>query len=74
MLTISLFYIFVIAIEIFLFYSPLYLLTYKVFSVDRKIGDVKLSVLLLTVSITLSIFFFNQIGGILYFFFFTNFN
>gem|GEM_PF-6457646 len=71
MLSTWLFYLFVIGIEFFIFYSPLYYIGYKVFSIDKRIGDYNLAVLLVIFTIGFCTIFFNKITYLLYYIFFT---
>jgi len=61
------FFICVLAIEFGLFYSPLYLIGYKVCGLDKTIGDGRLALILVILTIALSILFFKQVSGFLYY-------
>lgn len=56
--------LFVFLIEMTLFYSPLYYISYGVFKFDRRIGDSKAMVILLLISGLLSLLFFSKASNI----------
>lgn len=68
--TTILFIIFVLCIEFFIFYSPLYVIGYKVFHFDKRIGDNLLAIILVIITIALSLISYSQIAGFLYYLFF----
>ena len=53
----------VFLIELFLFYAPLYLITYKLFHLDKVVGDSKLAKTLMSTSVILSVAFLLPISS-----------
>lgn len=56
----------IIGVEMLAIYSPLYYVCYVVYKFDRKVGDGRLTVILLTLSLILSIILFPYAAGLYY--------
>ena len=54
----------IFSIELILFYTPLYYITYEGFNLDQKIGDNKLSIIITITSIVISILFYPAVSSL----------
>lgn len=70
MIYLIIFTIAVFLIEMAIFYCPLYFVSYGIFKLDKKIGDKRLSNILIVITVLLSVCFLNKIGSFIYSIFF----